>query len=210
MDGNNHDNSKEPQSPWQFKPGETVKPGESVSNEKDDHQVVPQQVNYDIPKIQPRMQSNDNSISWTASEFIHHHKSVSWYLISLVSGFALAAVVFLLSKDKISTSATVVVTIIFTWYATHQPKQVSYRLGENIISIGSKPYSLNAFRSFFITSEGAFSSVTLLPLKRFGLPLTIYYDPVDEAKIMELLNNYLPMDQQTPDAIDNFMRKIRF
>lgn len=156
------------------------------------------------------MQSDDSSIAWTASEFIAHHKSPGWYGAVLGCAVIVAAVVYLLTRDKISTTVVLIGAIIFAAYAARPPRQIGYRLDGVGLTVGEKYYDLDGFRSFFVVREGAFSSVTFLPLKRFAPLLTIYYDPADEEKVLGLLGESLPMEQRGPDAIDNFMKKIRF
>jgi hypothetical protein len=39
-----------------------------------------------------------------------------------------------------------------------------------------------------VVPEGAFNSIVFMPLKRFAVPLSIYYDPKDEDKIIAVLS----------------------
>jgi hypothetical protein len=48
------------------------------------------------------------------------------------------------------------------------------------------------------------------PLQRFSPLTTIYYDPNDEERIVDLLANRLPMEERKRDAIDRLMWRIRF
>jgi hypothetical protein len=38
----------------------------------------------------------------------------------------------------------------------------------------------------------------------------MYYDPQDEAKISQVLSDYLPFVEGHKDVVDQFMRRIRF
>jgi hypothetical protein len=78
------------------------------------------------------------------------------------------------------------------------------------LRIRQKIYPYAMFKSFTVVDEGAFSSVLLLPLRRFMPALAIYYDPEDETKILNMLSQHLPLDQTHNDPIDRFMRRIRF
>lgn len=149
-------------------------------------------------------------ISWTASEFIAHHKSASWYGLLGLGTVALAAIIYLLTHDKVSTGVVVVAAFILGIYAARKPRVLEYRLDDTGLSVGGKAYSYNLFKSFAVVDEGAFASIVLMPLKRFMPVLTIYYAPEDEPKILKMLSEHLPVEEHRYDAVDSFLRRIRF
>jgi hypothetical protein len=154
---------------------------------------------------------NEGSISWTASEYIAHQKSTGWFMaLGLVTILFAVLVYFVTSRDILSVIVIVLAAIVFGIYAGKRPKEQQYAVSPAGISIGPKTYSFDQLRTFAIVDEGAFSSIMFLPMKRFMPPLSIYYDPKDEENIVNVLSNYLPMDAQKRDIVDNLMRKIRF
>jgi hypothetical protein len=154
--------------------------------------------------------ADDKTISWTASEFIAHQKSVGWYVILAAVTIVIAGLIYFLTKDLISTIVVVVGALTFGIYAARQPRQLDYHLDNQGVTIGSKYHAYDEFRSFAIVPEGAFSSIIFMPLKRFGQLTTIYLAPADEDKIVQLLSNILPVEEHRHDAIDQLMRRIRF
>jgi len=66
------------------------------------------------------------------------------------------------------------------------------------------------FKAFAVIDEGAFSNIMLVPYKRFALPVNIYYPPEQEEAIVEALAAHLPMQPPSDDALDRFVRKVRF
>lgn len=151
------------------------------------------------------------TISWTASEYIAHQKSTSWYL-ALAGATVLFAVLvyFITGGDILSVTVVVLAAIVLGIYAAKKPKEQQYAISAAGVMVGEKTYSFSLLKTFSIADEGAFSSITFWPMKRFMPALSIYYDPQDEEKIVEVLSNYLPMDTQKTDTVDKFMRKIRF
>lgn len=163
------------------------------------------------PVSQPAgSQRDDQGLSWTASEFIAHEKSASWYLS--LAGVAVlgAALVYLLTRDVISAAVVLVGALFLGIYAARQPRQLEYRVDTAGIGIGPKRYGYEEFRSFSVAQEGAFSSIVFMPLKRFAPTTTIYYAPDDEDQIINLLAVRLPMEEHRGDAVENLMRRIRF
>ncbi len=154
---------------------------------------------------------NDESISWTASEYIAHQKSLSWFIALAVATVGISvAVYFITGGDILSVIVIVLAAIVFGIYAAKKPKEQHYSISNVGVTIGAKTYSFDQLKTFSIVEEGAFSSIMFLPMKRFMPPISIYYDPQDEEKIINVLSKYLPMDVQQRDMIDSFMRKIRF
>ncbi len=159
--------------------------------------------------------SNDVSdqsetIEWTASEFIDHSKSFRWYLALAGITIALAALIFLITKDKISTIVVLVVGILLGIYGARKPKEINYKLNGDGLMVSDKTYPLANYSSFSVIEEGAFRTLAFMPVRRFGLMITVHYDPSDEDKIMNLLGKYLPMDERKKDLLDNLLWKIRF
>jgi hypothetical protein len=83
-------------------------------------------------------------------------------------------------------------------------------LDDKGLTIGSKHYAYNEFRSFAILQEGALSSIVFMPLKRFATLTSIYYAPEDEQSIVDILADHLSLEEHHQDAVDKLMRRIRF
>ena len=161
-------------------------------------------------QITPSDHDEPDAVTWTASEFVAHDKSSEWYTLLALGALAGAGLMYILTKDFISVAVVVVAALLFGVYGAHKPKQLQYRIDLHGITIGGKHYSYDQFGTFSVIPEGAFSSIVLMPLKRFAVPLTIYYAPEDEDKIAELLSAQLPYEQRRRDAVDSLMRKVRF
>jgi hypothetical protein len=149
-------------------------------------------------------------ISWTASEYIMHKKGREWYMayagVTLVS----AALIYLVTRDEISSGFVVIAMALFAVIAARPPRELDYALTENGIKIGLRFYLYGQFKSFSLVDEGALSSITLLPLRRFSQAITIYYDPTDEEQIVGVLTHFLPMEHRKLDLIERLMRNARF
>jgi len=163
------------------------------------------------PETGPEPNDEDHeTITWTASEFVARDKSPNWYLLLAVGTVAAAALVFLIAGGIISVVVVISAGLLLGIYGTHQPKQRQYRLDQNGIGIGDKYYGYDDFRSFTIAPEEAFAGIVLMPLKRFAVPITIYYAPDDEEKILTILSDHMPFEEYRGDAVEDLMRHIRF
>jgi len=149
-------------------------------------------------------------ITWTASEFVAHHKSAGWYGLLALAAIAVAVIIYLLTKDVISASVVIVGAVFLGGYGARKPRQLQYQLDNQGIGVGQKHYDYDAFRCFSVITEGAFSSIVFMPLKRFAPLTTIYYAPEDEERIIDLLSLVLPYEEMKHDPVDRLMQHIRF
>lgn len=197
MDGNK---APEQQGSWQFIPDEQSPTAAPVAYTG----TMPTQ-SVAIPPT-----GDQGSITWTASEFIAHHKTAAWYLQLAAAAIIAAAIIGFITKDVITALTILVAAGLLAAYANRQPRELTYRIDQSGLHVGPRFYHLEDFRSFSVMAEGAFASISFTPLKRFAPMLTIYYDPNDQQKIVDVLSTRLPLQQRKADPIDRLMWRIRF
>lgn len=195
--------NQQPQTPWQFSPGDAATPDAAPQPPMSPVPLEPQ-----ATAVPP--QGAEGSISWVASEYIAHHKSPGWYLSVIGVAVVAAAIIWLLTGDPISTAVVVIGALVFAGYGARKPRQLEYRLDESGVTIGRHHVGYGELRSFSLLPEGAFQSIVLLPLKRFAPMTTIYFDPADQDKITALLSQSLPYEERQKDLIDRLMWRIKF
>lgn len=180
---------------WQFNPnGENSEPQSTASTNS---------ANTQKPALA-------EEVSWTASEFVAHEKGLNWYLVMSASVLIFTAIVYLITRDKVTAGIIIFTAIVFGVYAKRQPRTLAYQLEAGGLKVGEKFYDFSQFRSFVLMHEGALSSVSFMPLRRFMPILTVYFSPDDEQKIVQLLSNSLPVENRGHDVIDRFLHRIRF
>ncbi|MDB5166137.1 MAG: hypothetical protein JWM37_209 [Candidatus Saccharibacteria bacterium] len=150
------------------------------------------------------------TIIWNASEFIAHEKSIGWYAILGGGTVVVTALIFLITRDKITAGFIPLAALLFGVAASRKPHEVQYQIDEQGISIGDRFLPFHQFRSFSIVQDGAFSSIVFQPLKRFALLTSAYIDPKDEEAIIDIVSDSLPVEDHAPDLVEQLMRRIRF
>jgi hypothetical protein len=158
----------------------------------------------------PAPQPSGKAITWTASEFIAHHKTPAWFLKLAGITAVAAAIVYLLTRDYITAGMIVIVAAAFGAIAARPPRVLNYKVDNRGFTIGPKFYGYFDFKSFSVIDEGPINSIFFLPLKRFMPGISIYYAPEDEQRIITLLAEHLPQEFRQHDAIDRLMHTIRF
>jgi hypothetical protein len=112
--------------------------------------------------------------------------------------------------DVLSATMIGATGVIFGVFAARRPEVLEYVISTDGLRIGIKHYSWGEFKSFAVVRENAIRSIMLLPLKRFRPPISIYYAPEDEAKIVEILAACLPVEQREQDPLERLMHRLRF
>jgi hypothetical protein len=127
-----------------------------------------------------------------------------------LAALILAALVFIATRDKISTGMVLIAALVLGIFAARKPRVLDYRLDDTGLTIGAKFYDYTAFKSFSVINEGPAYSIFLMPMKRFMPGLSLYYDQKDQGKIVDILAQRLPLEDRHVDTVDRFMHRIRF
>jgi hypothetical protein len=188
-------------SPWQYKPDGGKTPQEPENADIGDDETGGEAT---VPKSRAA-----HSVSWEAVEFIEHPHGSTWYGLLVISTAVMAVIVYLISKDIFATVIITLVGVIVGVFAGHKPGQVKYEVSDEGLRLNNKLYKYSDFKSFSVFHEGDLSSATLFPLKRFVPPVTAYFVPADEKKIVEAFGNYLPYEDRQLDAVDRLTRRLR-
>jgi hypothetical protein len=150
------------------------------------------------------------TVEWTASEYVAHEKSTSWYLMLFAGSAVAVLLVFLVSRDILASIVVLLASTTISVYAGRKPSINRYVVNENGIQIQDKQYLYRDFKSFSVVEEGAIDSVWLKPIKKFSPVVVMYFSPEDEQKIIDVIANFLPHEERELDAIDRLSKKIRF
>jgi hypothetical protein len=187
---------KNPQTGWVFTPGSET----------------PEERHPAAPDNQPQKPDAPAGAraSWSASEYISNPKNAGWFGLLGVGSIITAGIVYFVTRDIVSTVVIGVLGITVGIFAARQPRVLEYHIDEKGIHIGGKFYFYGAFRSFSVVQEGAFSFISLMPLKRFMPPLAIHFSPEDEEKIISVLGDYLPYEEHKRDMVESVSRRLRF
>lgn len=184
-----HASPSKESAPWQFKQEDNLSPPVNAS--------------------QPA-HSHAQTVSWSASEYVAHHKDPTWFMgLGFVIAL-LAIAIFLISHELFSPIMVAVLGVAFGVFAARQPQVLQYTINHDGLTIGQKFYSFDYFKSFSVLEEGALHSILLNPLRRFMPPISLYYEPAEEDKIIDVLADYLPFIEAKRDAVDSLMRRVRF
>lgn len=210
-----------------MQPGSVITPGQNVSPETSPPvdpvpQSIPKQPQpVQLPESQPSAPQQtladqqeplqDSELAhWQAADFIDHDKSIGWYGLLALAVLIVAAGLYLITKDLITTFSVVFIAVVFGIVAGMKPRIVEYSIYEGGIAIADKQYNFAQFKSFSILEEDTGVIISLVPLKRFVPYVIVNLVQGQEDQITELISQYLPYQQRNKSVIDTAMHRLRF
>lgn len=148
-------------------------------------------------------------ISWEASEYVHNDKGAMWLVGLGLVGLVFAAIALFLQAWTFLIMI-IVACVAMGVFAFRKPHVLQYTLNDNGVQIADKTYHYSDFRAFGIMQEGAFFTMTLIPVKRFAPALSVYFAEEQGEDIVDIVSAHLPMEHIEPDIIDRLMHRLRF
>lgn len=158
--------------------------------------------------VEDLQNSTFEPVSWEASESIDHQHDGTWFAGMLLVAIILIGVSVWLQLWTF-TALIVIMAIALAVYTRRPPRVLRYTLSSNGLHIGEQFRGFNEFKSFGVLQEGDLFSLMLIPTKRFGQSLTIYFDENEGERIVDILGAYLPMEELELDVMDSLLRRLR-
>jgi hypothetical protein len=152
---------------------------------------------------------NPHMITWEASEYVHNDKGLSW-LIGLGIFALIFAAIALYFQAWTFLAMIIAASAAIGVFAFRKPNVLQYTLNDTGVQIGDRLFHYSDFSAFGIMQEGAFFTMTFIPVKRFAPALSVYFADEQGEDIVDIVSAHLPMQHVEPDIIDRIMRRLRF
>ena len=147
-------------------------------------------------------------IEWQGEEYIKRDKNVWWYvgLIVVIGGLAAVAVVF----QWWTFLVLIVLVLIVVLMRNFRPAaKIHYKLDKDGLTEGKQLYKFEDFKAFGILKEGTHFSAILMPKKRFGMQVKVYFPEKNGEEIVDALGARLPMEEVKLDFLDKLVNFLR-
>ncbi|MBR0479825.1 hypothetical protein IJJ49_00965 [Candidatus Saccharibacteria bacterium] len=147
-------------------------------------------------------------ISWEAEEYIVRDHNAIWYigLFVIAAGLGILAVFLGWWTFLILIILSVVAILIST---LRPPRKISYELNKDGLKEGERLHSFENFKAFGILKENSNFSAVLIPKKRFGLSVKVYFPGGSGEAIVDYLGARLPMEEVKLDFLDRIVNFLR-
>lgn len=175
---------------------------DEVSDEWQQQENYGYQQQQAVPTLDP--------INWTASEFISHQKTATWFVGLGVIAAVVTVIVFVLTRNFLSALVVAAACMALGVLGARKPQIKNYLISDEGVVIDDRSYPFGLFKSFAVVDEGALGCIWLRPLKKYAPTVAMYYPPDQEEKIIMMLDNFLPQEDRQHDMVDKLSRRIRF
>ena len=147
-------------------------------------------------------------ISWQAEEYIVRDHKAGWYIgLFIVSAGLIALSVWLKWWTFLILVVLSIVAILIS--NLRPPRKIQYTLDNDGLKEGDRLHKYENFKAFGILKEGNHFSAVLIPKKRFGLSVKVYFPGDSGEVIVDALGAHLPMEQVKLDFLDKIVNFLR-
>ena len=147
-------------------------------------------------------------ISWKAEEYIVRDHNTWWYVGLFVIGAAFCVLAFFLKAWTFLALIILSIIAILT-SSLRPPRTISYTLNKEGLTEAGKLHKYDEFKAFGILKEDSHFSAVLIPKKRFGLSVKVYFPEGSGEAIVDALGARLPMEEVKLDFLDKIVNFLR-
>ncbi len=150
------------------------------------------------------------AIKWQAQEYVQHEKHGGWYAGLAIITIIGAIITFLAGPWLWSFSLLIIVSAIsLVVYSIRPPRTLKYKLTSKGLTEGTKLYAFEDFRAFSIRQTGEHYAIVLIPRKRFGARVTVFFPEDKGEQIVDVFGGRLPMEDSKLDLLDKIIEILR-
>ena len=147
-------------------------------------------------------------VSWEAEEYITKNHNVGWYIGLAIFTIAFGALaIFLQGWTFLILIILSAITILI--YSFRPPRKIQYKLDNKGLTEDKIHHPYSDFRAFGILKDIDHYSAILIPKKRFGLSVKVYFPEGSGETIVDQLGNHLPMEEVKLDFLDKIVNFLR-
>ena len=147
-------------------------------------------------------------VSWTATEYIAKNHNGWWYVGLILIAAAFCVLAFFI-KAWTFMILIILCAITLILYTVRPPRKVHYTLSSKGLTEETRLHKYEDFRAFGILKDGNNFSAVLIPKKRFGLSVKVYFPEGSGEAIVDALGARLPMEEVKLDFLDKIVNFLR-
>ncbi len=148
-------------------------------------------------------------VHWQANEYIHHDKTIVWYVMFGLIIIALTVFALLVLQSITFAILVPVMGAALFVYTKRPPHVLDYTISSKGLYINDQLFSFNEFKGFGVIQDGREYSIMLIPVKRFRLSVSVYFPEQAGEAIVDMLGMRLPIQELRLDLVDRVTRKLR-
>ena len=152
--------------------------------------------------------ANKTLVNWEAREYIEYKKNAKWY-VGLVAVTAVLCLIAIVLQQWTFLLLIIVAVVALLTYTMRSPRLLHYSLTDKGLSEGNNLYVFDDFKSFGVLNESNHYSIVLMPKKRFGARVMVYFPEAEGEQIVDVFGAHLPMEPVKLDLLDRLVKFLR-
>jgi hypothetical protein len=174
-----------------------------------DASVVDESTNAVASPQSEALASESEPIRWQATEYIHHEKDATWFILFAVVVVALMVISIFVIDSITFTVLIPVMAAALLVYTRRPPRLIDYTLSQQGLYVNDHLYSFAEFKGFGVIHDKQEFSIMLIPTKRFRPGVSVYFPEEAGEAIVDMLGARLPMQELHLDMVDKLIHKLR-
>ena len=155
-----------------------------------------------------KFMANQSDISWQAEEYIVREHNAGWYIGLILVGVGLSAIA--VWQTWWTFLALVILSVIAILTSNlRPPRTIQYTLNKDGLYEGNNLHKYDDYKAFGIVKEDNHYSAVLIPKKRLGLNVKVYFPGGSGEQIVDALGARLPMEEVKQDFLDKIVNFLR-
>ena len=149
------------------------------------------------------------TITWTAPEYEHRERRPDWFwaLGVIAVSASIAAIIF---KNYLFAIFIILGTALLIFFSVRKPNIMEIEINEEGIQVEDTFYPHETIGSFWIDQSRENHKLLILSDRFFMPVITIPLENVSEEDIIDLLDNYLPLEELHEPFAHKFMEYLGF
>ena len=143
-----------------------------------------------------------------AQEYIEYSRNIWGYVCLFAIGIGLCVLSAFLGWWSFFILIIVCIATILV-VSIRPPRKIKYSIDSSGLTEGDKLHRYEDFRAFGILKNGNNFSAVLIPKKRFGLAVKVYFPEGSGEAIVDALGARLPMEEVKLDFLDKIVNFLR-
>ena len=154
------------------------------------------------------VKKNISTITWEAEEYVVREHNYGWYIGLFLVGGGLSALA--IWQGWWTFLILIILSIIVIVISNLKPpRKLKYTLDSKGLKESNQLYKYEDYKAFGILKEGEHFSAVLIPKKRFGLQIKVYFPEKNGEEIVDTLGARLPMEEVKLDFLDKIVNFLR-
>ena len=169
----------------------------------------PSEANSNSSQISLFPDPTEPLLIWQEREVNDTTRPRGWYVIFGVVVVVLFAISIFLFKSYTFALLIPIMAVALIVSLQRPAALLNYSASHAEVVVGQRTYSYDTFRSFSVTAKPTQNWITLIPRKRFAMPIVMYFPEDVGEQLVDLIASHLPMSERKPDLLERLIIYLR-